>query len=393
MGKIKYIIGNTKQDFKSLRPFDDDVIKFLNELSCCLIKDKESKKNLELFTFSIWCRESNIRSLIKDYNNIEKKRMHGLGIVFHIPPSNVIMNFAYSMVIGLVTGNKNIIRIPSKSIKLAKLISIKIKSLKKKYSNIVKLICFINYDYDKEISKKMSIIADARIIWGSDETVNNFKKIDTKINCRDIIFSDKYSISIINSEKIIKLDKKKIFKLCKNFYNDTYLFDQNACTAPQTIFWIGKRSKEAKNKFWGCMEGIVLKNYKLDLYSAVNKFDNMSTLAFRSKNLDLSFYNFKNLIIRANLKNVKNLDKLRGKWGFFYEKDYKSLNKIKIYRSKKYQSVSYFGFLQNDLLKLSNNKSMKDFCRYIKIGDTMKFNFVWDGYDLIHSLTKKIKIN
>ena len=39
------------------------------------------------------------------------------GIVFHVTPSNVPMNFAYSYIAGLLSGNNNIVRVPSKQFK------------------------------------------------------------------------------------------------------------------------------------------------------------------------------------------------------------------------------------------------------------------------------------
>ena len=54
---------------------------------------------------------------------------------------------------------------------------------------------------------------------------------------------------MINTNKILNLSNEKLFKLCKNFYNDTYLFDQNACTSPQSILWIGNNSLIAKKNF------------------------------------------------------------------------------------------------------------------------------------------------
>ena len=56
-------------------------------------------------------------------------------------------------------------------------------------------------------------------------------------------------------------------------------------------------------------------NYNLDYFSAINKFDNLSTLICRSNNIS-NLNNFKNLITRVNLKNVNALYKLRGNWGF-----------------------------------------------------------------------------
>ena len=40
--------------------------------------------------------------------------MIGRGKVLHIAPSNVPMNFAYSFAFGLLSGNINLVRLPSK---------------------------------------------------------------------------------------------------------------------------------------------------------------------------------------------------------------------------------------------------------------------------------------
>ena len=37
-------------------------------------------------------------------------------------------------------------------------------------------------------------------------------------------------------------------RLAEEFYNDTYLSDQNACTSPRLVVWMGSKKKEAKEK-------------------------------------------------------------------------------------------------------------------------------------------------
>ena len=38
----------------------------------------------------------------------------GRGVVFHIAPSNVAVNYAYSFAVGFVLGNANLVRLPSR---------------------------------------------------------------------------------------------------------------------------------------------------------------------------------------------------------------------------------------------------------------------------------------
>ena len=37
-----------------------------------------------------------------------------MGLIFHITPSNVPTNFAYSLIFGLLTGNSNFVKVPTK---------------------------------------------------------------------------------------------------------------------------------------------------------------------------------------------------------------------------------------------------------------------------------------
>ena len=46
----------------------------------------------------------------------------GLGLIFHITPSNVPTNFCYSLIFGLLTGNTNIVKVHSQKFEQIKII-------------------------------------------------------------------------------------------------------------------------------------------------------------------------------------------------------------------------------------------------------------------------------
>ena len=101
----------------------------------------------------------------------------------------------------------------------------------------------MSYGKNDGINEKLSLIADFRVVWGGDETVNYIKKIPSHPDCIDLVFPNRYSISLINCEKI---NNTNIASLIKNFYNDTLLLDQNACSSPKIIFDEWKQ----KRRFW-----------------------------------------------------------------------------------------------------------------------------------------------
>ena len=55
-----------------------------------------------------------------------------------------------------------------------------------------------------------------------------------------MFFSDKFSLCLLNSDDIVKLDEDEMNLLTKKFYNDTYLIDQNACSSPHLISGLEK---------------------------------------------------------------------------------------------------------------------------------------------------------
>lgn len=333
--------------------------------------------------FGFWCRNTNLQKLKQRYSQKFLENKMGIGLLFHIPPSNVISNFAYSLLFGLLSGNTNVVRIPKRSLEFANiLISFINKRLNRK-SNISKMINFINYN-DEKTNIDLSKICDGRLIWGSDETIKKFKNLTIKKNCKNIYFSDKYSMSILNSSEIIKLNVSSLTVLCKNFYNDSYLMDQNACSSPHIIFWKGKKIPLGQKIFWNKVYEIAKKNYKLDMFAAVDKYTNTLKV---SSNKKIKINNYENILITIQLNKLsENLDKFRGRWGLFYE--YIIKKNLNLPYSKKYQTLSYYGFNKNELKNLKDRSKNFSFNRVVPVGKSTEMNLFWDGYNLVSILSK-----
>jgi hypothetical protein len=69
-------------------------------------------------------------------------------------------------------------------------------------------LLLIKYDNSDLISSELSKDVEARIIWGGDNTINKFKSFITKPRCIDLAFANRYSISLIDSNKLGKLNSK-----------------------------------------------------------------------------------------------------------------------------------------------------------------------------------------
>lgn len=389
---INYLVGKKAKLNYFVRPFDNKIINFLDDLSKTI--DSYNIKNYsDLKSLSFFCRRNNILNL-KVKNNSPDSIRFGMGLVFHVTPSNVPTNFAYSLIFGLITGNSNIVKVPTKKFEEITIICKAINKilLKRKYKKIKNMISIIRYSHNDEITNKFSLLSDVRMIWGGDKTVENIKKSPAKSKTIDIPFSDRYSVSLINSEKILKLNNYKMKILSQNFYNDTYTADQNACSSPHLILWNGKLKIKAKKKFWNYLSEIVKKKYDPPSISSIDNYSKLISVLLKNKNFK-SYKKYNKSMYTVSLKNIRSdffINKT--KWGFFYEYDINELNNIKFFINRKLQTLTYFGFPKKFLINFFRTHNFNGIDRVVPIGQALNIGLLWDGYDLFKMLSREIEI-
>ena len=106
---VIYLAGGPLEEKKPLAPYSEQVCEFLGELSKRIQKDKEAKQYPDVLSFAFFCRSGNIKRLKAEFED-GRVRL-GKGNVFHIAPSNIPINFAFTYVFGLLAGNANIVRV------------------------------------------------------------------------------------------------------------------------------------------------------------------------------------------------------------------------------------------------------------------------------------------
>ena len=113
--EIKYLVGS--KDFKSKikGPFEKNIINFLVFFSQEIEKSKQLREYPDLKSLSFFCRKSNLLRLKEKFFKRDSLNRVGVGLIFHITPSNVPTNFVYSLIFGLLSGNSNFIKVPSKN--------------------------------------------------------------------------------------------------------------------------------------------------------------------------------------------------------------------------------------------------------------------------------------
>ncbi len=373
------------ENCKPQKIFSTQVCDFFNALSKKILAAPEAKNFSDVVTFAFWCRKASITKMAENYQQ-ENSRL-GRGIIFHIAPSNVAVNFAYSFAAGLLAGNINIIRLPSKNFPQVEIICAAVKAVLADFPALKKYIYFVRYGHEEDITKFLSAICDVRVIWGGDDTIKKIRRAELKSCAYDVTFSDRFGIAVINAEKFLQAENKS--KIIDNFFNDTYLTDQNACSSPKFVFWFGKKSAAARNIFWNLFQEKVDKNYTLQDVQAVDKLTNLYLLAAAKNVKFISGAN--NKITRVEIFEVDSeLTNFQGNSGFFIECEISDLKNILPICGRRCQTLAYFGINSELLKNFVLENSPKGIDRIVPIGETLNFNLHWDGYDLINSLSRTI---
>lgn len=390
MSDIKYLIGTENVSNHPMKSYSEEVCFFAAALSDAIMKHSEARNYSDVMSFAFWCRKANLAQKKAQFEAREERRL-GRGLVYHVAPSNVPINFAFSYLFSLLAGNANIVRVPSKEFTQVTLVIQILNEVLKSYPEIWKRTAMIQYPANNEITEQFSRQADARVIWGGDTTVSTVRSCTTKPKCVDIVFADRYSICVLDGTTIEEAEDGKLKKLAEAFYNDTYLMDQNACSSPQMIVW-KNASENAKEKFWNAVFEYAKQKYPLQAASCVDKYTKLCmdavlmTESKKSKRME-------NLLYRVTLKELpEDITQLRGSCGYFYEYELQQYEELLPFITEKFQTVTYFGINPVELQEFVINNQVRGIDRIVPVGKALDIDVIWDGYDIVGMLSRIVEV-
>lgn len=389
MKDVEYLIGNENIINMPLPIFAEETTTFIAELSAEILKSSLARQYPDLSALAFWGRKANLQKIKQEFGDTVSRL--GRGLCFHIAPSNIPINFAFSYLFSLLAGNANIVRLPSKSFPQIEAFCSIFKKIIANYPEIEKRTAFIRYPRNNEITVEFCKIADARMIWGGDETIALVKAMPASPRCVDIAFADRYSLAIIDGTSVLNADEMQIKRLAENFYNDTYLMDQNACSSPQVILWQND-SPEARQKFWTAVIAVAKQKYVLQDAVAVDKYTKFCEESISNSNVKEISHD-ENMLYRAELKELTfDIINHRGKGGFFFEYSLKNIEELTAIITEKYQTITYFGIDAEVLRENLIRANVRGIDRIVPVGQAMNIDIIWDGHDLIRELSRVVKV-
>lgn len=165
---------------------------------------------------------------IKQFDELAELRRMPLGTLFHIAAGNMDGLPAYSVFEGLLSGNINILKLPSvdSSLSISVLYHlIEIEPLLKEY-----IYVFDTPSSDVESLYKMASVSDGLIVWGSDQAVSAIRKLAPS-GIKLIEWGHRISFAYISVENLEEKEKDWQ-KLAKHLAQSR----QRYCSSVQVIY-------------------------------------------------------------------------------------------------------------------------------------------------------------
>jgi hypothetical protein len=372
--------------------YDETSVAFLHALSRALLKDAEARQYPDLATFAYFCRRANLNALASRYADAAQRS--GWGTIVHVAPSNIPINFAFSLAFGLLAGNANIVRVPSRSFPQNDVfVRIYDQLLEMDdFRPIAAANALIRSQRDSESFDALIAEADGLVVWGGDATVARFRALPKKPRCVEIYFPDRRSSAVIDAEACVALSPQERQKLVHDFFNDTYLVDQNACSSPSMIFWIGTPDTVAvaKNGFWAALESeLRQRDYHLDPTARIDKHLDLMQIAHRLGRRPHLLARSPDIWCLDELHLPRDLDV---RFGQFVEIGLPSIDAIVPHLRSQEQTLTYFGVDPHYVLRAVNVHKGCGVDRIVPIGQALNINPLWDGKDILALLSRRIDV-
>ena len=146
------------------------------------------------------------------------------------------------------------------------------------------------------------------------------------------------------------------------------------------------------NHFWDQLSKIAEKRFLFDDVHIVDKYTNLMENIIIQKDFNKVKMFKNNLYVIDPDKQTKEIENIRGINGTFFQKNINQINDLKQFITKKCQTISYFGFSKNNFKNFLLNNNLLGVDRVVPIGKALEIDIVWDGYEVIKSLSRIISI-
>ncbi|KFZ36542.1 hypothetical protein HR45_15515 [Shewanella mangrovi] len=370
------------------KAFAEPSLAFCYALSEAIFADPRSRQFADLAALAFWLRKANIQRLIAPYQQ-DNLLYKPLGLVFHNTPANVDSLFVYSGILSLLMGNRNIIRLSSRAGGSAMVLVEILTSLADSYPEQVSRLQLVQCEHHAAELSAISAMADARVLWGSDVAIKALRAFDCPAHCRDLVFNHKLSLVVLDASALIAADEQDFVALLDNFCRDNLTFAQQACSSAKVVVWVGNQAQvlRAQQRFWPAFasKALIVREPLTDAehFDALARAQQLLIQDPSAKSLTICEPMVRVAVEQLTAEQVK----LNSGNGLFLELITPELAQLTPMLRHCHQTVSWWG-LDPQLVDDWFQGVLIGIDRLVPVGEALMFDHLWDGHDLVLSLSR-----
>jgi hypothetical protein len=251
----------------------------------------------------------------------------------------------------------------------------------------------VSYDHDREPTEALSAQCDVRVIWGGNQTVDTIRRSPLAPHAKDVAFPDRYSLCAIQADAYVGIPEEQKEYLADQFFNDSYWFDQLACSSPRLVVWCGADVSVASSASADFFPRLAIvaerRQYTLPAATTMQKFvfacSTVLGSPIESCRLD------KGLSV-LTLSTLDNFPQDHPGGGLFLEVHMPSLLDLAPFLNRRHQTLTAFGFADKELNGFVRQLNGKAVDRIVPIGHALQFHRFWDGYDLLQEFCRCVYV-
>ena len=371
---------------------DERVRGFLSVFAGRLMRPALARRHPELASLGFFLRPSELARALDGLRSEHVRVPRGL--VLHIPPANVDTVFVYSWALSALMGNRNVVRLsPRAGVVAAAIVRTLQESLADADPVVAATQRIVTYDRSDEITAALSAACDLRVVWGGDRAVTEIRRHPLAPHARDLAFPDRSSFAAVRAAAWLAAPPATKAAVADGFANDSYWFDQAACSSPRTVYWVGPdlECDAARADFTGWLSrAVAQRGWVVDAAMAVEKRVATYGLAADGDAVEVGFHG--NVLANVTLAGPQAAPRRWLGAGTFAHTRLGSLAELGRLVERKDQTMTYFGFARAELELLAAALAGRGVDRMVPVGGALSFHRVWDGVDLPAEFTRLVTV-
>jgi hypothetical protein len=244
------------------------------------------------------------------------------------------------------------------------------------------------------LSRTFSEACHARLVWGGDATIAALRAIPLNPLAVEMSFADRFSLATVDAAHVLAQSDDALRDAARRFVNDTLWSDQQACSSPRAVIWIGQGEEiaQAQARFWAAYRRAATA-FADDPSSVMARVTDLFCLAAAGGIDGLAAPPAQRPALGRGTSLTQAVREIHSGHGLFVEYAVTNVAEIAHFMGAKDQTLVAYGLADEALHELLGALPNRALDRIVAPGEANEFSTIWDGTDLFDVLTRKVGLS